>query len=96
MGYAKLSSFLSSRPDTCAFKKFASLNAESILHMQAELLGLGMTLDEIREDPDLNAFDTSWLASPSYSSHAATNDLLQRVRILLRQYCKRCRRLMST
>lgn len=83
-GYGKLSEFLSSRPETHVFRKFASLNVESLLQMQAELLGLGLTIDEVRKDPDLNGFDSSWLDG----SNAVANELQSRVRTVLNQYCK--------
>lgn len=85
-GYDGLAEFMSSRNDTSIFRRFAHLNTESLLHMQAELLGLELTLEEIRRDPEHNRFNTAWLGLPHSDTNAVISGLFERVRKLLDQY----------
>lgn len=85
-GYAAMAEFMSSRRDTSIFRRFSHLNTESLLHMQAELLGLELTLEEIREDPEHNRFNTSWLGVQRSEVDAFSANIFERVRVLLDQY----------
>lgn len=85
-GYRHLSGFMSSRVDTEIFRRFSSLNVETILHMQAELSALEMSLDVMREDPGWSSFDSSWLRAPPYSGNAVVGEIFERARVLLEQY----------
>jgi hypothetical protein len=87
-GYYALAEFMSSRRDTQFFRRFSGLNIESLLHMQAELLGLELTLEEVRRDPDHNRFNTSWLGVPQSSGTSAVAGIFERARVLLDQYRK--------
>lgn len=87
-GYDALAEFMSSRRDTSIFRRFSQLNTESLLHMQAELLGLELTLEEIRRDPDHSRFNISWLTVPQTDANAVIASVFERVRVLLDQYRK--------
>ena len=63
------------------------MNAECLLHMQAELSALEMSLNVMREDPDWNAFNSSWLTAPNCTSNSMVGDIFDRARALLDQYC---------
>ena len=86
-GYGGLAVFMASRPDTEIFRRFSDMNVESLLHMQAELSALEMSLNVMREDPNWNAFDSSWLAAPRCNANAMVGDLFEKTRVLLEQYC---------
>jgi hypothetical protein len=86
-GYGHLAQFMSSRRDGSIFRRFSDLNTESLLHMQAELLGLELTIDELRKDPDLNGFNTSWLGSPYGDANSVIANVFSRARVLLDRYC---------
>lgn len=85
-GYGHLAGFMSSRPDTEIFRRFSSLNVETLLHMQAELSALEMSLDVMREDSDWNAFDSSWLRAPRCNGNAVVGEIFEKARVLLEQY----------
>jgi hypothetical protein len=85
-GYDTLAEFMSSRRDMSIFRRFSHLNTESLLHMQAELLGLELTLEEIRRDPGHNRFNTSWLGVAHSDTDAVIASVFERVRVLLDQY----------
>jgi hypothetical protein len=87
-GYGTLAEFMSSRRDTSIFRRFSQLNTESLLHTQAELLGLELTLEEIRNDPQHNGFNISWLGVPHSDTNAVIASIFERVRVLLDQYCE--------
>jgi hypothetical protein len=87
-GYGELAKFMSSRADTAIFRRFANLNTEVLLHMQAELSGIEMSLNVLRTTPNWNAFDSSWLTPPPCNTNAAVGDLFERARVLLDRYCK--------
>lgn len=55
--------------------------------MQAELLGLEMTVDELRQNEDLNGFNTSWIGPPRDTNQVVAT-VYERVRVLLDQYCE--------
>ena len=86
-GYGDLANLMVSKPDTGVFRKFSSLNIESLLHMQAELLNIELAIDELRNDSDLNAFDISWLSAGRSSSDTAICSLFERLRGMLDTYC---------
>ena len=86
-GYGDLAVFMTSRPDTEMFRRFSSMNAESLLHMQAELSALEMSLNVMREDPNWNAFNSSWLTAPRCNGNSMVGDVFDRARALLDQYC---------
>ena len=77
---------MASRPDTEIFRRFSNLNAESLLHMQAELSALELSLNVMREDPSWNAFNASWLTAPHCNENATVGDMFDRVRVLLDRY----------
>lgn len=85
-GYDSMAVFMSSRRDTSIFRRFSHLNTESLLHMQAELLGLELTLEEIRQDPEHNRFNKSWLGVQRSDVDAFSANIFERVRVLLDQY----------
>ena len=49
-GYLKLSAFQGKFPEVATFRRFAALNAQNILYMQAELSHLELELKEIIHD----------------------------------------------
>ena len=85
-GYDAMAAFMTSRKDTSIFRRFSRLNTESLLHMQAELLGFELTLEEIRQNPEHNRFNTSWLGVRHGDVDAVTANIFERVRVLLDQY----------
>ena len=87
-GYSDLAAYMVSRADTSMFRRFSALNTESLLHMQAELLGLELAVEEIRQDTELNNFDVSWLSAPYSDSNAVIGGLFDKLRNLLDAYCK--------
>ena len=87
-GYDALAEFMNARTETSIFRRFSRLNTESLLHIQAELLGLELTVDEIRQNPDHNGFNTSWLTAPYSDSNAAIGEIFERIRALLDCYCE--------
>lgn len=87
-GYDALANFMCSREDASILRRFSQLNTESLLHMQAELLGLELTVAEIRNDSNLNAFNNSWLGAPQNDANAAIVNMFDRIRMLLDKYCK--------
>ena len=78
---------MASRSDTEIFRRFSDLNAENLLHMQAELSAIEMSLDVMREDPNWNAFNSSWLTAPRCDANGVVGDIFDRARVLLDQYC---------
>ena len=86
-GYSDLAAFMVSKPDTSVFRRFSALNTESLLHMQAELLGLELAVEEIRQDPELQSYDSSWLSAPYSDSNAVIGGIFDRLRTLLNDYC---------
>ena len=86
-GYDSLADFMCSREDTGIFRRFSQLNTEILLHTQAELLGLELTVEEIRNNPDLNDFNTSWLGAPHCDANAAIANVFERVHLLLNKHC---------
>lgn len=87
-GYDALAAFVSSGEDVSIFKRFSRLNTELLLHMQAELLGLETTVEEIRMNPDLNGFNVSWLGAPYTDANSAISSVFERVRLSLDRYCE--------
>ncbi|KAI1629347.1 hypothetical protein EDD37DRAFT_48096 [Exophiala viscosa] len=87
-GYGALASMMASHQDIEAFRKFSSMNAENILHMQAELQHLEMVINEIRKMPELNSFDRIWIECPEHMSEDDIRKIFERSRTLLDQYCK--------
>ena len=86
-GYGALASFMTSRSDTEIFRRFSSLNAENLLHMQAELSAIEMSLNVMREDSNWKAFDSSWLTAPRGDASGVVGDMFERTRVILDQYC---------
>jgi hypothetical protein len=90
-GYNSLAEFMSSRQDVSILRRFSALNTETLLHMQAELLGLELTVEELRANPDLNGFNASWLGAPSTDANAVITGVFERSRTLLDKYCEKVR-----
>ena len=65
-GYLKLSVFQSKFPEVAIFRRFAALNAQNILYMQAELSHLELELKEIitedsrSGDSERRAYTQDW------------------------------------
>jgi hypothetical protein len=85
-GYGGLAGFMASRSDTEIFRAFSKLNVENLLHMQAELSALEMSLNVMREDSGWNSFNSSWLTAPECNVNTVIGDMFERARILLEQY----------
>ena len=60
-GYLKLSAFQGRFPEVAIFRRFAALNAQNILYMQAELSHLELELNEII-DEDCHSGDVKRMA----------------------------------
>jgi hypothetical protein len=45
-GYSRLASLMGAHPEVAIFRRFASLNALNLLHLQAELHSLELNLEE--------------------------------------------------
>jgi hypothetical protein len=87
-GYNSLAEFMSSRQDVSILRRFSALNTETLLHMQAELLRLELTVEELRANPDLNGFNASWLGAPYTDTNAVITSVFERIRALLDKYCE--------
>ena len=48
-GYAKLATFMGAYPEVAIFRRFAALNTQNILYLQAELIHLETTLRELEK-----------------------------------------------
>lgn len=65
-GYCELSSMMGAHPEVAVFRRFESLSARNILHMQAELTSLELNLKRcVKTDidsgnRDLNIYDRDW------------------------------------
>lgn len=57
-GYAKLSSWMTTDREIAIYRKFGALNAQNLLHYQAELVGLETELQEIASE-DRRSQDSS-------------------------------------
>lgn len=57
-GYAKLSSWMTTDHEVAIYRRFGALNAQNLLHYQAELLGLETELQEIASE-DRRSQDSS-------------------------------------
>jgi hypothetical protein len=64
--YPKLSEFMGSWSDVAIFRRFANLNAENLLFLQAELLHLEHALQRLREDATNSEDEKTQLALRSW------------------------------
>jgi hypothetical protein len=87
-GYGALAKMMATQRSIEAFRQFSTMNAENILHMQAELQHLEMVIDVIREIPGLNNFDQKWIECPEKMSVEDIRGIFERSRTLLNQYRK--------
>ncbi|KAH8652463.1 hypothetical protein BX600DRAFT_95137 [Xylariales sp. PMI_506] len=95
-GYSKLASLMGTYPEVAIFRRFASLNALNLLHLQAELHILEATLEEqIRNDAASDdywrrTYDRDWESlSQSTSAKDGNSEqwrLMQQVREKLNEY----------
>ncbi|KAI0968840.1 hypothetical protein F4678DRAFT_464028 [Xylaria arbuscula] len=51
-GYPKIASFMADHPEDATFRRFASLNLQNILYLQAEITGLEKDLRKLEADSD--------------------------------------------
>ncbi|KAI0556222.1 hypothetical protein F4679DRAFT_24274 [Xylaria curta] len=51
-GYAKIASFMADHPEDATFRRFANLNLQNILYLQAEIIGLEKDLRKLEADSD--------------------------------------------
>ena len=76
-GYDKLSSLIGRYPSLAIYRRFSTLSAKVLLHMQAELVHLENELRIITERNSTNAekarFDVSWAALNEASSEGAAD-----------------------
>lgn len=88
-GYESLTDFMCSREDMSILRRLLRLNVECLLHMQAELHGLELTIEELRLNPDSHGFNISWLSAPYTDANAVITGVFERVRALLDRYCEK-------
>ena len=85
-GYGALAKMMASHRNQEAFRKFSTLNIETMLHMQAELLHLELVIDEARKSNKIGHFDRSWLKCAKDMSQEDIQTIFERSRTLLKQY----------
>jgi hypothetical protein len=78
--------------DIEAFRRFSVLNAENLLHMQAELQHIELIINEVRGIPGCNSFDHVWVDDVTSDSNSDIQKVFERSRALLNEYCKPHRR----
>lgn len=67
-GYNKLAALMGAYPEVAIFRRFAALNAQNILHFQAEIVDLEITLreyesaDDNSDDPARSRLGRNWYA----------------------------------
>jgi hypothetical protein len=63
-GYSDLSNVMAAHPEIAIFRTFSTLNTQSLLYLQAELMHLEKELEDIREDDnsDRRSTDKNWLS----------------------------------
>jgi hypothetical protein len=57
-GYAQLAALMGVHPELAIFRRFGALNATTLLHLQAELCELEVSLQQMRQD-DANSGNPS-------------------------------------
>lgn len=85
-GYGALAKMMASHRNQEVFRKFSSLNIETMLHMQAELLHLELVIDEARKSDKMGHFDKGWLKCAKDMSQKDIQEIFERSRSLLKQY----------
>lgn len=76
-GYSKLATLMASYPDTAIIRRFAALNMQKILYLQAELTYLEDELREIEKsdknssDPNKKDASLDFIALSHYSTYAS-------------------------
>ncbi|KAF2726565.1 hypothetical protein EJ04DRAFT_453101 [Polyplosphaeria fusca] len=80
-GYAKLAALISKEKDYAIFRKFGTLNARNLLHLQAELSDLESRLLEIdtkvEQGDDEYAISSSW---PKFAEDEERRAIAQRIK----------------
>lgn len=98
-GYIKLGSLMGTHPEVAIFRRFGSLNAQNLLHLQAELVSLESKLvrcakaDTESQDQNRKIYDRDWqsLTESSHTQDGNAEQLQTRLKIrkLLKEYSKK-------
>ena len=99
-GYASFAAFIASDPELAIYRRFQHLSARNILYLQSELVEAEKQLAEFdkddREQENVN-FDTMlgticWISLQLQAKHSdrakKRRDLVQKMRPLMKEYCK--------
>lgn len=95
-GYPRLASLIEARPECAIFRRFGALNAQNLLYLQAELIGLERSLHEQQKQDSESghqyktkyAQNWFWLSTSERDGNTEQLDLVLKARETLRQYSK--------
>ena len=95
-GYPRFASLIETRPECAIFRRFGALNAQNLLYLQAELIGLEKSLrEQQKEDSESGhqyktkyAQNWFWLSTSERDGDTQQLDLVLKTRETLRQYSK--------
>ncbi|KAF7524526.1 hypothetical protein G7054_g11408 [Neopestalotiopsis clavispora] len=94
-GYAKIASFMAEHPEDAMIRRFASLNLQNILYLQAEIVGLEQNLRKLEAENDSSAdrdrrnfaFDWYTLAHVHDTPNSEQQwEMWQKLRVVLKEY----------
>ena len=96
-GYKKIAALMGKYPELGMVSQFSSLNIQSLLYRQAELIGLQQDLHELEvandrsQDEEKTLFSRDWYALSSAEAHDGSDEqwrLVLLIREKLKEYSK--------